>query len=263
MEHRATGNRAVEGHQPLTSASLTVVPANQVPWEDLRAVFGDRDSGRCNCQRFKTRGWFWEQATDEQRRAQLRDQANCDDPAATSTTGLVAYLHDAGEDSPATPVGWVAVEPRTEYPRLLGLPTVWKGRPDEDKDDDSVWAVTCFVVRKGYRRRGITYALAEAAVGYARANGARALEGYAMLTQPGREITWGELHVGARQVFAEAGLAEVSRPSVRRAVMRIDFVRKLRTPCGPSRAGPRCRASRAGTSRCHRRRTSAASRRRG
>ena len=223
--------RAVEDHQPLASTSLSVVPANQVPWDDLRAVFGDRDSGRCNCQRFKTRGWFWEQATDEQRRAQLRDQANCDDPAATSTTGLVAYLHDHDHDDdqdqdqeqPATPVGWVAVEPRTEYPRLLGLPTVWKGRPGEEKDDDSVWAVTCFVVRKGYRRRGITYALAEAAVGYAKANGARALEGYAMLTQPGREITWGELHVGARQVFADAGLAEVSRPSVRRAVMRIDF----------------------------------------
>jgi hypothetical protein len=31
------------------------------------------------------------------------------------------------------------------------------------------------------------------------------------------------LHVGARQVFADAGFAEVSRPSVRRAVMRIDF----------------------------------------
>jgi GNAT superfamily N-acetyltransferase len=215
----------MEGHQPLASTSLSIVPANQVPWDDLKAVFGDRDSGRCNCQRFKTRGWFWEQATDDQRRAQLRDQANCGDPAATSTTGLVAYLHDQDKDQDlqATPVGWVAVEPRTEYPRLLGLPTVWKGRPDEGEQDDSVWAVTCFVVRKGYRRRGITYALAEAAVGYAKANGARALEGYAMLTRPGREITWGELHVGARQVFAEAGLAEVSRPSVRRAVMRIDF----------------------------------------
>jgi GNAT superfamily N-acetyltransferase len=220
-------NRAMDGHQPLTATSLSIVPANQVPWDDLKAVFGDRDSGRCNCQRFKTRGWFWEQATDEQRRAQLRDKANCDDPTATSTTGLVAYLSGPpalrDHDQEATPVGYVAVEPRTEYPRLLGLPTVWKGRPGEDKQDDSVWAVTCFVVRKGYRRRGITYALAEAAVGYARANGARALEGYAMLTQPGREITWGELHVGARQVFAEAGLAEVSRPSVRRAVMRIDF----------------------------------------
>src|ERR1700728_1068473 len=216
-------NRAMDGRQPLTATSLSIVPANQVPWDDLKAVFGDRDSGRCNCQRFKTRGWFWEQATDEQRRARLREQAHCDDPAATSTTGLVAYVDDQDNDQEATPVGWVAVEPRTEYPRLLGLPTVWKGRPDEDKQDDSVWAVTCLVVRKGYRRRGITYALAAAAVGYARANGARALEGYAMLTQPGREITWGELHVGARQVFAEAGLAEVSRPSVRRAVMHIDF----------------------------------------
>jgi GNAT superfamily N-acetyltransferase len=205
---------------------LIIRPANQVPWADLKAVFGERDSGRCNCQRFKTRGWFWEQATDEQRRASLREQANCDDPAATSTTGLVAYLlarGERGERGERTPVGWVAVEPRTEYPRLLGLPTVWKGRPGEDKQDDSVWSVTCFVVRKGYRKRGITYALATAAVDYAKANGARALEGYAMLTQPGKEITWGELHVGARQVFAEAGFAEVSRPSVRRAVMRIDF----------------------------------------
>jgi GNAT superfamily N-acetyltransferase len=146
---------------------------------------------------------------------ELRDQANCDDPAAGNTTGLVAYLD--GE-----PAGWVAVEPRTEYPRLIGLPTVWKGR-HEDKADDGVWAVTCFATRKGYRKRGITYGLAAATVGYARANGARALEAYAMLTQPGKEITWGELHVGARQVFAEAGFAEVSRPSARRVVMRVDF----------------------------------------
>jgi len=70
-----------------------------------------------------------------------------------------------------------------------------------------------------------TYALAAATVGYARGSGARALEGYAMRTQPGREITWGELHVGAVQVFADAGFTEVSRPSVRRVVMRVDFDR--------------------------------------
>ena len=197
---------------------LTIVPANEATWADLTAIFGASDSGRCNCQRFKTRGWFWEQATDEQRRAQLREQTNCGDPGATSTTGLVAYLAEG-----RVPVGWVAVEPRTEYPRLLGLPTVWKNRPGEDKRDDGVWSVTCFVVRRGYRRRGLTYALAAATVPYAKANGARALEGYAMRTQPGREITWGELHVGAVQVFAEAGFAEVSTPSVRRVVMRVDF----------------------------------------
>jgi GNAT superfamily N-acetyltransferase len=202
---------------PVEPGDLTVVPANQATWADLAAIFGPSDSGRCNCQRFRTRGWFWDQATDAQRRARLREQTNCDDPAATSTTGLVAYLKEGG-----VPVGWVAVEPRTEYPRLLGLPTVWRGR-SEDKQDDGVWSVTCFVVRKGYRRRGISYALAAATIPYAKANGARALEGYAMRTQPGREITWGELHVGAVQVFADAGFTEVSAPSVRRAVMRVDF----------------------------------------
>jgi GNAT superfamily N-acetyltransferase len=120
-------------------------------------------------------------------------------------------------------VGWVAVEPRTAYPRLLGKPTVWKGRQGEDKGDDGVWSVTCFVVRKGYRGRGISYALAAATVRYAKGNGARALEGYAMRTQPGKQVTWGELYVGAVQVFAEAGFAEVSTPSARRVVMRVDF----------------------------------------
>ncbi len=44
-----------------------------------------------------------------------------------------------------------------------------------------------------------------------------------MITQPGREITWGEVHVGTRQVFEDAGFQEVSHPTVRRVVMRIDF----------------------------------------
>jgi hypothetical protein len=44
-----------------------------------------------------------------------------------------------------------------------------------------------------------------------------------MLTRPDQDITWGELHVGSRNVFADAGFIEVSRPSLRRVVMRIDF----------------------------------------
>src|SRR6185312_4306538 len=64
-------------------------------------------------------------------------------------------------------------EPRTAYPRLLDSPVPWAGR-DEDPGDDGVWAVTCFVTRAGFRRRGVSYALARAAVDYARARGARA-----------------------------------------------------------------------------------------
>ena len=143
-------------------------------------------------------------------------QTDCGHPSPATTSGLVAYLD--GE-----PVGWCAVEPRTAYPRLLLKTRVpWEGRA-EDKADDSVWAVTCFVTRAGFRRRGISRALARAAVDFARDRGARALEGYPMIDEPAQGSLPGELHVGSRSVFADAGFTEVSRPTLRRVVMRIDF----------------------------------------
>lgn len=202
--------------EPVTAAELAIVPANQASWDDLAAIFGTTDyPGRCQCQWFKVPGWIWRDSTQEQRFAMLREQTACGDPGAPATSGLVAYL--GGE-----PVGWVAVEPRTAYPKLRTSRVPWRGR-GEDKDDDRVWAVTCFAVRKGYRGRGLTYPLARATIGFARERGARALEAYPMITQPGKEITWGEVHVGARQVFEDAGFAEVSHPTARRVVMRIDF----------------------------------------
>ena len=158
----------------------------------------------------------WASVGAEELAFRLRTQTDCGHPESGSTSGLVAYLD--GE-----PVGWCAVEPRTAHPRLLRSTRVpWVGRA-EDKTDDSVWAVTCFVTRAGFRRRGISRALARAAVDFARQRGARALEGYPMITQPGQEIMSVELHVGTRSIFADAGLSEVSHPTVRRVVMRIDF----------------------------------------
>ena len=199
-------------------SELTVVPANEASWEDIQAVFGTRgDAAICQCQRFKLQPKeSFGSVPVEERAQRLREQTDCGHPKARTTSGLVAYLD--GE-----PVGWCAVEPRTAYEGLLRVYRVpWDGR-DEDKTDASVWAVTCILTRAGFRGRRISYALAQAAVDFARRRGARALEGYPMLTDAGLKITWGEIHVGTRRVFADAGFSEVNRPSKRRAVMRIDF----------------------------------------
>ena len=200
---------------PFAAQDVRIAPANEASWADLEAVFGAADPGRCRCQRFKVTGWMWRDSTQEERTAMLREQTACDEPGAPATSGLVAYV---GEE----PAGWVAVEPRTAYRKLRTLRVPWSGR-DEDKDDDGVWAVTCFVVRKGFRGRGLTYHLARATVEHARRRGARALEAYPMIAAPGQVVTWGEMHVGARQVFADAGFAEIGRPTVRRVVMRVDL----------------------------------------
>jgi GNAT superfamily N-acetyltransferase len=197
-------------------AAISVVPANEARWEELQAVFGPRGAAHhCQCQKFKIRHAQWRSVSAAERAERQRAQAGCGRRTARRTSGLVGYLD--GE-----PVGWCAVEPRTAYPRLLDSPVPWRGR-DEDPGDDGVWTVTCFVVRAGFRRRGISYALARAAVAFARERGARALEGYAMITKAGQEIVWGELYVGSRSIFAAAGFSEVSRPTPRRVVMRIEF----------------------------------------
>ena len=197
---------------------LKVVRANEASWEDLKAVFGTRgDAAVCQCQRFKLAPKeSFRSFPVEERAFRLRTQTNCGQPGASTTSGLVAYRNDV-------PVGWCAVEPRTAYTGLLRVfRTPWEGR-HEDKTDDSIWAVTCVFARVGYRRQGISYALAVAAVAFARERGARALEAYPMLARPGEQISSGEMLVGSRSIYAAAGMTEVNRPSLRRAVMRIDF----------------------------------------
>jgi GNAT superfamily N-acetyltransferase len=76
------------------------------------------------------------------------------------------------------------------------------------------------VTRAGHRKRGITHALARAAVDLARERGARALEGYPITT---KDVILSELHVGTIGAFEAAGFTEVARPSLRRVVMRLDF----------------------------------------
>ena len=196
--------------------ALTIFPANEASCEDLLSVFGNRGyTGRCLCQRFRTTSeeWWYDPIPREERVFRLRQQTDCGYPDSDTTSGLVAYLEDE-------PVGWCAVDMRSEHLRLGQTP--WKER-SEARDDDTVWALTCFVVRVGYRGRGITYRLAAAAVDFARDRGARALEGYPMIPEPGQTITWGEINVGHRKVFEAAGFREVSHPSKRRCVMRIDF----------------------------------------
>jgi GNAT superfamily N-acetyltransferase len=199
-------------------SAVTIVPANEAGCEDLQAVFGARGAAAtCQCQRFKLQPKeAFKSFPAEVRADRLRQQTECGNTQSETTSGLIAYLD--GE-----PVGWCAVEPRTAYPGLLRVYRVpWIGRTEE-KDDDTVWAVTCVFARAGFRRRGLSYALARAAVDFARARGARALEAYPMLTTPGQEIIWDEIHVGTRSIFAAAGLTEVSHPTPRRVVMRVDF----------------------------------------
>lgn len=186
---------------------ITVKAASEALFDDVQTVFGDRgQAARCQCQGYRL-GWHAQHSDNVQgRRELLRDQV-------IEGHGLLAYLD-------CEPVGWCSLAPRSDYAYLRQ--TTWKGR-NEDKDDASIWAVTCFVTRAGFRRQGVSRALAAGTIDLARDRGARILEAYPMKPAPGKDVPWGEMHVGALSAFLAAGFRIVHTPSLRRAIVRYDF----------------------------------------
>jgi len=99
-------------------------------------------------------------------------------------------------------VGWAAVAPRSELPfaRSTKIPQV---------DQLPVWSVWCLRVRPGHRGKGISYALLDGAVEYARTQGAPAVEGYPV-DNKGEKVDLTMAYVGTRAVFERAGFAKAA-----------------------------------------------------
>jgi GNAT superfamily N-acetyltransferase len=128
--------------------------------------------------------------------------------------GVLAY---AGDE----PVGWCAVAPRTEYSRLS------RSRNLAPVDDEPVWSVPCLFVARNWRRRGVTARLLQAAAAHARTQGARILEGYPLVPQPGvvpAAFAWN----GFLPAFEAAGFAVAARRSPRQVVVRRRLDRSIR-----------------------------------
>jgi GNAT superfamily N-acetyltransferase len=189
---------------------VTIRAVNQISWSDTETVFGTRgDPASCWCQYFKITNAQWREGGRERCAADLRAQVN-NDPVAP---GLVAYLDNE-------PVGWVAVEPRPHYSQLFRGKVVSVGS-GEPADDDSVWAITCFVVRTGYRRRGLARHLVAAAVDHAWASGARVIEGYPVDVAEKPKVSAAELYHGTVSLFRAAGFTLDARPIPGRALMSL------------------------------------------
>jgi len=98
--------------------------------------------------------------------------------------------------------GWAAVAPRSELPfaRSAKIPHV---------DALPVWSVWCIRVRPGYRGRGISHVLLDGAVGYARSQGAPAVEGYPVDNR-GEKVDLTMAYVGTRKLFEDAGFTKAA-----------------------------------------------------
>lgn len=171
-------------------------------WGDLEALFGERGAcGGCWCMAWRLKRADFDEGKGAANRTAFRKIVQQGPPP-----GVLAYVE--GE-----PVGWCALAPRETYVTLAN------SRVLKPIDDQPVWSVSCFFVRRDLRGRGVGVALLRAACEFAAGQGARIVEGYpvepTMKPMPAA-FAW----VGVPALFRKAGFREAKRASEARRIMR-------------------------------------------
>jgi GNAT superfamily N-acetyltransferase len=187
--------------RPVTGQDLVVRELTADLWPALEDLFATSGPiGRCWCMYWRIGSAYRRQPPAVNKEA-FRTAVSDGPPP-----GLLAL---DGE----TAVGWCQLTPRDALP---ALDLAWRLRR---VDDVPVWAISCFYIRKGYRRQGVSGVLTAAALESARRAGAVAVEAYPL----DAELTPSSSHTGYASTFERAGFVTVARHVPPRPIMRYAF----------------------------------------
>lgn len=185
-----------------TVLNLTVHPLTPDRLPALADLFDTTGPvSRCWCMYWRI-GNAYRQQPDAANKA-----AFCALVKAGPPPGLLAFAEDLA-------VGWCQLTPRVDLP---WLDQTWRLKR---VDDLPVWSLSCFYIRKGYRKQGVTSALVAAALETAKRAGACALEAYPL----DADLTPSASHTGYVSTFVRAGFTVVARHVPSRPIMRYDFL---------------------------------------
>lgn len=185
---------------------FTVRPLTPDLWPAFEDLFGR--NGACNgcwCMFWRV-GAAYRKTPRDKNKAAFREIVKRGPPP-----GLLAFDGDVA-------VGWCQLTPRNAVP---WLDRAWRLKR---VDDVPVWSLSCFYVRIGYRKRGVTSALISAALKAAKRAKAPALEAYPL----DGDKTSSTSFTGYATTFARAGFSTVAHHVPQRPIMRHD----LRTIAG-------------------------------
>ncbi len=180
---------------------LKVAPLTEERWPAMEDLFGKTGAcSRCWCM-------YWRMGSGYRKQPAARNKAEFHKLVENGPPpGLLALDGDLA-------VGWCQLTPRESLP---WLEKSWKL---QNTDESPVWAISCFYIRKGYRKRGVTAALVAAALKAAKRAGASAVEAYPVdgALSPSTSFT------GYASTFVRADFKTVAHHSPPRPIMRYDL----------------------------------------
>ncbi|MBS1599147.1 MAG: GNAT family N-acetyltransferase [Bacteroidetes bacterium] len=126
---------------------------------------------------------------------------------ASKPTGLMAIYNDKA-------IGWIAFAPREDYIKIE------KARTLKRIDDKPVWSITCFFIRKEFRRMGISKIMIKSLLDYAKKKNIKTLEAYPAIPYDDK-VPPPFLWVGVLSAFLQNGFKIVQQNGKSKAIVRI------------------------------------------
>lgn len=175
-----------------TNKHIKIKPVDETNWADFETLFQSKGGpGYCWCM-------VWRMTKDELKHNNSTCRKEFIKQRVWSNTpiGLLGYV---GNEA----VAWCSIAPRETHQRLGG-----------DESIENVWSISCFYIKKEFRKKGLTEFLVENAKKYTRKNGAKYIEAYPVETDsPSYRF------MGFIKTFEKAGFNFVKKAGTRRHVM--------------------------------------------
>lgn len=192
-----------QSHDKEFLQSIHVEPLTKVNWNKFTQLFGDNGAcGNCWCMYYRlNKTAFADGKVDGGNKDAMKALVWSGKPV-----GMLALYEEI-------PVAWCAFAPREDFIKLA------KSRIHKRIDDKAVWSIPCTFIDKRFRRLGVSVALLQGVIKYAKEQGIDIIEAYP--TIPTQEklpdaFAW----IGLYKSFERAGFEIVDTTSKNRPMVR-------------------------------------------
>jgi GNAT superfamily N-acetyltransferase len=182
---------------------LAIRPLTPDLWSSLEDLFGKNGaSNGCWCMYWRIGSEYHKRPREKNKTVFRKIVMNGPPP------GLLAFDGNLV-------VGWCQLTARDD------LPWLERSRMLQRVDNVPVWSLSCFYVRRGYRKHGVMSALIAAALKAAKCAKAPALEAYPIDVDSANSSS--NIFTGTASAFARAGFKIVACHKPSRPIMRHDL----------------------------------------
>jgi GNAT superfamily N-acetyltransferase len=174
-------------------------------WNQFEELMGDKGGcGGCWCMSFRLTSREFSENKYQNNKGLMYDLVKSCRP-----TGLIATYKGQA-------VGWIAFAPREDYKRIE------RSKAFKRPDDKPVWSITCFFIKKEFRKMGLSEEMIKGVIEYAKKNNIHSLEAYPAIPYADN-VPPPFLWVGILSAFARNGFHVVRQNGKSRVMVRLEL----------------------------------------